>query len=144
MKMNSTFTPIETQDPKQAVKILFEQALPAVIFNVSSEDVENMYNSLKDTWSSEKLINGLRDQIEPIILTNLRQTRRNIPNFRKFKISADFQSAQIDAFTDSHFIPVRVWRVKDTYYACGNSDFHVDSVTKEDKQQEKRWWQFWK
>jgi hypothetical protein len=114
--------PLRTKDPDEAASILFERVLPAIP-DASSERVQQWYDTVKDAWSSRKLIKGSRAQVKSVVLANLRRIRSE-PNFDEFVVKVYLaEVAQVEAYTPTHFIPVRVWRSENIYYACGNSDF---------------------
>lgn len=117
------FKPVTTKSPEEAASILFEQALP-VTPNASSDCVQRGYEAIKDSWSSQKLVEGSRDEVKSVILTNLRRIGSE-PNFESFSVRVDLhaEAANVFAFAGGYAIGVRVWRSENVYYACGNSDF---------------------
>ena len=118
-----TFEAVRTKSPEEATSILFERALPATP-NVSIDGVQRSYDALKYSWSSTKLVKGSHKQIKSVILKNLQRIRSE-PTFREFevKVYLEGNAAQVEAIAPPYFIPVRVWRAGNEYYACGNSDF---------------------
>ncbi len=121
------FEAVFTQNADGAVHALFEQALP-VAPSLSAETVRQLYESIRDSWWSEELVKGSREQIEPIVLANLRRIRRESqPSFEGFSVDVLLSSraVQVTASVGDYFIPVRIWRSGSLYFVCGNSDFQA-------------------
>ncbi len=119
------FESVFTKSPERAMDALFEQALP-VAPNVSAETVRQLYEILRESWWSRELVKGSREQIEPIVLANLRRIRRESqPAFDGFSVDVLLSSraVQVSASAGDYFIPVRIWRSGSSYFACGNSEF---------------------
>ena len=119
------FESVFTQSPEGAVDALFEQALP-VAPNVSPETIQQLYEVIRESWWSRVLIQGSSEQLKPILLANLRRIRRESqPTFDGFSVDVllSSQAVQVSASAGDYFIPVRVWRSCDSFFACGNSEF---------------------
>ena len=125
------FKGTRTSDPVEATRLLFEEALP----NIAPQNpkwIDVAYQSIAPKWGSTQLYEGTAEEICEGVLENLRRIRREpgFDDFMVYKVSdptipGRLKSIQVNAFfrNAGAFVPVRVWKSAEKFYACGNSLF---------------------
>jgi hypothetical protein len=112
-----------SKKPQEAVEILFGTAFPALP-PISEGEVLALYEPLRHSWSSKKLVKGTALHVRKIVLSNIEQLcGRADFNTMKVAILSDQKCAQISVFFENSFVPVRVWRTPGAVFACGNAKF---------------------
>jgi hypothetical protein len=112
-----------TKNAQEAVEILFGKAL-AVLPPISENEVLELYEPLRYSWSSKKLVKGSTSHVRKIVLSNVEQLRKRADfNTMKVEVLSDQKCAQISVFFENSFVPVRVWSTADAVFACGNARF---------------------
>lgn len=137
------FTTSSTKNPDEAVNVLFDKAIFAIP-HLSEQQVNSAYQSVQRTWNSQQLIHGSRNYVKEVVLMNARilSQRNDFSDFQVTVLNAAIETiyrnaecAQIMVLTTRGFIPIRVWKTKQGFFTCGNSDFQAPR---------KKWWEFWK
>jgi tetratricopeptide (TPR) repeat protein len=111
----------------QAVKALFEGAIPALSPG-SEARIQRAYLEVAPTWSSQRLYEGTEATVHELVLRNL-VSLEAAAGFTRFDVATMFadgaHAAQINAVFEDlrRFVPIRVWRSSDKFFACGNSAF---------------------
>jgi len=122
---------VTDQSTPAVLHALFDTYLPTVA-DAKPDDIYAKYELLRTGWGSQDLVKGTQDQVRAIVLFNLQVITRR-PDFGSFEIeirsdtppSVQLNALMIDGKGNTiSFVPVRVWRTGDTYYACGNADFN--------------------
>jgi hypothetical protein len=112
-----------TKKPQEAVSILFEHAMGAVP-EINSKKAKIYFDSVKGTFGSKVLVEGPQKKLQETILRNL-QRLANAGDFEGFSVDviARDECAQINASFRRTFTPVRIWKSKGTFFACGDPQF---------------------
>ncbi len=118
------FEKVTTKDSREATRILFEHALAAVPA-ITPQKAKLYYESVKRTFGSKVLVEGPRDKMQKVVLMNLMRLTVSTGGFTHFSIDAiaGDECAQVNANYPRVFTPVRVWKSKDRFFACGDPDF---------------------
>jgi tetratricopeptide (TPR) repeat protein len=117
------FIPTVTKNVNDAMQTLVNQALEIIPIQ-KIEIIRKAFNRVQSNWGSKRLITGNIEEIQTIILKNLNiYVSRN--DFSTLKISIDLEvgCALISAEFKTSFIGIDVWRSKEYYCVCGNSNF---------------------
>jgi hypothetical protein len=122
-RQSAQFNEEYTKNPQEAVELLFDKAL-ATLSPISEKEVLELYEPLRYSWSSKKLVRGSASHVRKIVLSNVKQlhTRADF-NTMKVQMLSDQKCAQISVFFKNSFVPVRVWLTADAVFACGNARF---------------------
>ena len=112
-------------DPREAVDILFDKALPALP-KLSEEEVAQLYEQLKSKWSSKILVKGPTSRVKEIVLANVERLRQR-EGFDSISVDSywELKCAQISVIYENTFMPVRIWSTADAVFACGNALFQA-------------------
>jgi hypothetical protein len=109
-------------DPQEAVDILFGDAIKAV-----PKAIEQRIPS-EGLWGSPP-VSGTDSELKALILEELR-SYLNRDTFDSYVIRAnsgdDF--AQVMASLGTTFAPIRLWRTRDSFHACGGPDFGANRI----------------
>ena len=117
------FEKMDTKNPQEAASILFEHALAAVP-EISPQKVKSYFNSVKGIYGSKVLVEGPQKKVYETVLRNLQRLAAGA-DFQRFSVDAiaDDECGQINANYRRTFTPVRVWKNKKAFFACGDPQF---------------------
>jgi len=132
------FKGLRTSDADEATRALFEEALHNLPPQ-SPKWIEVAYQVIAPKWGSTQLYEGGEEEMRQGVLENLRRIGSE-PGFDDFMvyvvsdptIPGRLKSIQVNAFFRSAgaFVPVRVWKGAYSFYACGNSLFEIQAVSR--------------
>jgi hypothetical protein len=117
------FEKMYTNNPQEAASVLFEHAMAAVP-EISVQKIQSYFNSVKGTFGSKVLVEGPQKKLYETVLRNL-QRLATAGDFEGFSVDAlaKQECAQVNVSFKRTFTPVRVWKTKKSFYACGDPQF---------------------
>lgn len=116
-----------TKDASDAAYALMEHAV-LMMDEASIDYIQTQNEFIQGRWGGPDLIRGTREMVGSIILKNLQAWSKK-SGFKSFKIQIGIWNgsnddyAQANAFLESTFIAVRIWRNEDTFFVRGNRSF---------------------
>lgn len=132
------FKAFTTSNPREAVEVLFGNAIPTVPV-LTQTQIRDAYRRVKPSWGSQVLVKGSAEEIQEIVLSNAALLARQ-PGFNTFQVDVlsgrgyeGEEAAQLDALYEHVFAPIRVWRAKTAFFACGNQQFRKAPPTKREE-----------
>ena len=123
------FKEVKTRDPKEAVDILFSDAV-SVVPELSEKQFQRAYERMRQSWQMASLVEGTEKEVKSHILKQSKELAK-IPDFNEFSIKlclADEgykgeEAAQLWAWGVDEAYACNLWRTKDKYHAFGVATF---------------------
>jgi hypothetical protein len=124
-----SFKEVRTQDPQEAVDILFGDAM-GVVPELTDEQFQSAYERMRQSWQSASLVEGTEDEVKSHILKQSEELAK-MPGFKQFSIElclADKgykgeEAAQLWTWVGDAAITGHLWKTKDKYHAFGVAIF---------------------
>lgn len=115
-----------TNSPEEAIENVFSVAFTGIP-DISKTALDEQFSQSERIWGSTKLFEGTQTEIKPLLFNNLLRISKQA-YFTDFNVKPILRDSCVQvqghiSNPNPHFVPVRIWRIGESFFVCGNAKF---------------------